>query len=80
MHKLIIKGEATFKVLSANGLFAIGPSSSGYTLNYSVDGENFTAWGEASAANENVVVANAPYGMTFKLSGNTDQDVVAIWY
>ena len=80
MAKQIINGEATFKVTSVNGLFAIGPSSSGYTLNYSADGENFTAWDEATAANENVVVANAPFGMVFKLSGNTDTEVTVIWY
>lgn len=79
MHKQVINGEATFKVFSANGTFCIGPSSSGYTLNYAADGENFTAWGEASAANDNVVVSGVPYGMTFKLAGNTDTAVIVIW-
>ena len=78
MHKETISGEQAFRAFAANGTLAIGPSSSGYTLQYSADGVNYTAWDEATAADENVVVANVPYGMYLKLSGNT-ADVVVIW-
>ena len=77
MAKLIVKKEALFAVPDAH-IFAIGASESGYTLNYSVDGENFNAWGEATEADEIAVVTNAPFGLVFKLAGNTS-DLLVIW-
>lgn len=51
--------------------FSVGFSTTGYTLNYSADGQNFTAWEEATPANEVLVVNGIPKGMGFKLVGNT---------
>lgn len=74
MMKITVNGEQPFQVNAPN--FAIGPSASGYTLQFSADGENFTAWDEATAANTTQVVANAANGMYFILGGNTSDDVV----
>lgn len=53
--------------------FGISGSESGYTLNYSVDGETWAEWEEATPANEPVFVANAPMFMKYKLVGNTGE-------
>ena len=52
--------------------FCISPSTSEYVLWYSADGKNYTAWEEATPANEVLVVNAAPNGMYFKLVGNKD--------
>ena len=52
--------------------FVISASGQGYTLNYSADGTSWTAWSEATPANENCVVNGVPKGMLYKLVGNTD--------
>jgi len=64
-----VHGEAAFQVELPN--FAISPSASGYTLNYSADGVNYSAWEEATAAGETLVVCGAAGGMFYKLVGNT---------
>ena len=68
MTKKIVTGEEIFQIPSRD--FAISPSAASYVLNYSADGLNFTAWGDATAAGTNEVVVNAPVGMFFKLAGN----------
>ena len=72
--KKTITGEEIFTSTATQ--FAIAPTSSGYTLNYSVDGNNWTAWGEPVPANENCVVSGVVAGMYFKLVGNTDEITV----
>lgn len=69
MTTALIQGEQIFRVPVSN--FAISPSASGYTLNYSADGENFDAWDEATPADKNEIVTNAPCGLWYKLVGNT---------
>lgn len=76
--RIKINGEQPFQVVGAN-VFAIAPSASGYTLNYSADGENYTAWDEATEADVTQVVANAASGMYFYLAGNTAEGVDIIW-
>lgn len=53
--------------------FAVSPSSTGYTLNYSADGQNFTAWEEDVPAGEVLVVNGFAHGMGFKLEGNVGE-------
>lgn len=77
MAKKTISGQAAFQVPTSR--FCIGQSSSGYTLNFSVDGVNWTAWTEGTLANTDQVVSNACPGMFFKLSGNTDTSVLITW-
>lgn len=72
--KLIVNGEEPFKAPAPR--FVIGQTSAGYTLEYGVDGENFTPWDEASEAEQDVVVTNAVPGMFIKLTGNADSEVV----
>lgn len=72
--KITVNGEQPFQVGAPN--FAISPSSSGYTLNFSADGVNFTPWDESTAANTTQVVVDAARGMYFFLDGNTDDNIV----
>lgn len=68
MARIKVKGEQPFQVLATS--FAISPSAEGYTLNYSANGEEYTAWEEATPANEVLVVNGVAKLMYFKLVGN----------
>ena len=52
--------------------FGVSGSASGFTLNYSVDGEKWAQWSDATVANEPLFVVNVPKFMKYKLVGNTD--------
>lgn len=65
-----IEGEKIFGIPTNS--FAVSGSASGYTLNYSADGETFTAFDKPTPANETLVVNGVAKGMSFKLVGNTD--------
>ena len=69
----IVNGEQPFSVTNNN--FAVGPTSAGYTLGYSVDGASFTLYSDETPANEVLVVNGFPEGMIFKLQGNSDNNV-----
>lgn len=71
-----VSGETPFKVLKDK--VAIGPTTNGYTIAYGVDGVNFTAYSEATPANENLIVTGLQQYMWLKLSGNTDTDVTVV--
>ena len=68
MARIKITGEQPFQVLATS--FAISPSAEGYTLNYSANGVEYTAWKEATPANEVLVVNGVAKLMYFKLVGN----------
>lgn len=55
-----------------NTSFGISGSASGFTLNYSVDGNSWGVWPEATKANDTLFVVNVPKFMKYKLVGNTD--------
>lgn len=74
MNKMTINGEQMFSVLAHS--FAVGQTSSGYTLMYSAGDGNFTAWEEETPADETLVVNDIAKGMIFYLSGNTDDNVI----
>ena len=69
-----ISGETQFQVLAHS--FSVSPSEEGYTLNYSADGNSFTAWEEATPANETLFVVNVPKMAFFKLVGNGSDVVI----
>lgn len=69
-----VKNEQVFQVEATN--FAISPSASGYTLNYSADGVNFTPWSDVVPPDTTQVVACGARGMYYKLAGNTAEVVV----
>lgn len=71
MKDFKITGETPFQVLAHS--FSVSPSAEGYTLNYSADGYNYTAYTEATPANENLIVNGIAAGMYFKLSGNASE-------
>lgn len=66
-----VTGEKTFSVPATS--FGISGSASGYTLNYSVDGNSWGVWPEATVANEPLFVVNVPKFMIYKLVANTEQ-------
>ena len=69
-----VTNEEAFQVEASN--FAISPSATGYTLNYSADGVNFTPWSEGTLADITQVVACAACGMYYKLVGNVGDVVI----
>lgn len=71
MVNKVIQAETPFQVLAHS--FAISPSAEGYTLNYSANGTDYTAWAEATQANDTCVVNGAAKGMWFKLVGNKSE-------
>ena len=66
-----ISGETPFQVLAHS--FTVSPSSEGYTLNYSADGVNYTAYSDATPANENLIVNGIAWGQYIKLAGNASE-------
>ncbi len=73
-QKIKVIDDAAFQVEAHN--FAISPSATGYTLNYSADGTHFTPWDEATLPEVTQCVAGAALGMYFKLDGNVGEVVV----
>ena len=63
----IIQGEEHFQIMVEN--WSAGPSKEGYTLMYSADNLNFTAWPDKVPAGENLVVNLAAQGMWYYLKG-----------
>lgn len=74
MNMIKINREQPFSVLAHS--FAVGQTTGGYTLMYSAGDGNFTAWEEATPANETLVVNGIAKGMIFYLSGNIDENVI----
>lgn len=73
MAQIKVSGEQPFQVGASR--FAIGQTADGYTLNFSVDGANWTPWSAATPAGTDQVVTNAAAGIYFKLAGNTSDNV-----
>lgn len=63
-----IQGETPFQVNAHS--FSVSPSSEGYTLNYSANGEDYTAYTASTPSNENLIVNGISKGLYFKLVGN----------
>ena len=66
-----VTAENVFSV-PAN-FFGISGSNEGYTLNYSVNGDDWAEWDEATPANQTLFVANCPKFMKYKLVGNNSE-------
>lgn len=71
MVKIKVQSEQQFQVMAHS--FSVSPSSEGYTLNYSADGGDYTAYTEPTPANEVLVVNGIAKGMFFKLVGNNSE-------
>ena len=74
MAKVTVNGEQVFRAQKSS--FAVSPTSAGYTLAYSADGQNFENDTDAVVpANETLMYIGAvPYAY-YKLVGNVDTDV-----
>lgn len=75
--RIKINREQPFQVLATN--FSIGPSQSGYDLQISADGVNFTTLFSVGA-NVTRMVTGVANGSTYRLEGNTDEDVIVNWF
>lgn len=69
-----VNGSEPFQILAHS--FSVAPTTSGYTLAYSANGIDYTAYSTATPANETLLVCNAPKNVFWMLSGNTDNNVV----
>lgn len=73
----VVVGETPFKANKFQ--FAVGPSSSGYQVAYSVDKQNWTLDTDAEVpANETLIYNGSMQYAWYKLSGNTDTVVVIL--
>ena len=70
-----IVGKEPFQVDSHS--FGVSPSNEGYTLEYSIDGVNFTSYDEEIPANENLIVVNVAWGTYIRLSGNASEVTIS---
>ena len=69
-----VNGENKFS--AKKDQFAVAPTTSGYQVAYSADGENWTLDADAIVpANENLVYLGAMQYAWYKLVGNTDEEV-----
>lgn len=66
-----VSGETPVQILAHS--FVVSQSESGYTFNYSGDGINWTAYSEATPANEDLIVNGIAWGTYIKLAGNTSE-------
>ena len=66
-----ISGETPVQIQAHS--FVVSQSESGYTLNYSGDGINWTAYTEDTPANEDLIVNGIAFGTFIKLVGNTGE-------
>lgn len=73
MNTLKITGEAPFSVL-AHSFSVYCPDA--FTLNYSADGEHFTAYSQSTPAGETLFVNGVPKGSFFKLVGNASEAII----
>ena len=72
-----ISGESKFT--AKQDCFAVAPTTCGYQIAYSADGETFTLDEDAVVpAGENLVYLGAMKYGWYKLAGNTDEDVNVI--
>lgn len=66
-----ISGETPVQILAHSAV--ISQSASGYVLNYSGDGLSWTAYPEATPANEDLIINGLAWGTYIKLVGNTSE-------
>ena len=71
MIKIKVQGEQPFQVLAHS--FSCSPSEERYTLNYSADGKDYTAYTEETPAGEVLIVNGVAKNMYFKLVGNNSE-------
>lgn len=74
MAKIKVNGEQPIQILSHS--FSVSPSSSGYDLQYSADGIDYTTYDESVPADETLVVNGVAFGQFVRFSGNTDEVTV----
>ena len=73
--QIYVNGEQPFK--AQKGSFCVAGGAS-FTLNYSADKENWTAYSQATPENETLIVNGVTPYMWFKLAGNTDEERLII--
>ena len=66
-----VSGETPVQILAHS--FVVSQSESGYTLNYSGDGINWTAYSDSTPSSEDLIVNGIAWGTYIKLAGNTSE-------
>lgn len=69
-----IRGEEAFQIMAHS--FIVSPSNEGYTLEYSADGQEWTAWEEETPKDEVLNVYGNGMGAFFRLKGNNSEVIV----
>lgn len=70
MAQFQITGQDGFQVLSHS--FSAGPTSGGFTLQFSANGKDWDTYDEPVPAGETLIVTDFAFGQYFRFSGNTD--------
>lgn len=71
-----INGATPFQV-NEGDKFSVAPTTAGYQVAFSADGENYTLDAQAIVpANENLIYIGAMPNVFYMLSGNTDNNVI----
>ena len=71
---MLVKKENPFSCVK--NAFAIGPSAEGYTLNYSLDGETWTAYEEETPSGVTAIVNFGIPNLKYKLVGNNSDVLI----
>lgn len=69
-----IQGEKPFSIQS--NAFGVSPSNEEYTLQYSVDGVNYTDYKDKVPAGENLVVCGVSKELFFRLKDNNSDVMI----
>lgn len=72
--QILITGEEVFRCYGSS--MAVASTYNDYTLNYSVDGENWTQYAETIPAGENLIVTDLVSGVYLRLVGNTNTNLI----
>lgn len=75
--KMLVNKEEKFSI--ATTAFSIGTSSSGYEVEFSLDGVNWTTCEKQTPPNECTIVNGCSKNLYWRLKGNTDNNVLIQW-
>ena len=72
--QILISKDEIFR--SYGKSMAVASTFEGYTLQYSVDGENWTQYAEQIPAGENLIVNDLVQGIYLQLVGNVNDNLI----
>lgn len=72
--QIVISKDEIFR--SYGKSMAVAATFEGYTLKYSVDGENWSQYQQSIPANENLIVHDLVQGIYLQLAGNVNDNLI----